>query len=106
VDLVPVARIKTGDAVRAYEKLKLGIVSISPNPVNSVGTLTLQSNMPAEVEIKIVDISGRTVAGFIHEVLKGLNTIELDVGELPAGGYSLRVVSGGATAATYKFIKI
>ena len=69
-----------------------------PNPTQSV--LNLSADMQGRTEVKILDLSGRTVK---HYVVNGLNALRLNVSDLQSGVYFISVSNEGSTFVS-KFI--
>lgn len=81
---------------------------IYPNPANSRVTLQLPAdNQASEVQIRLMDMNGRTVALFQKiSVLKGSNTVPVDVSSLKPGQYIIQVTGAGLQkAVAYKLVR-
>lgn len=76
-----------------------------PNPVQ--GELHLDLNMAnaTSVRIDICDMSGRLLKQVLTRVTEGIQTIDLNTEEFPAGIYSVRVMEGEVVHFTGKFTK-
>lgn len=88
VDEMPVAGINT-----------TRIVSVTPNPVNSVSTINFNLAKSANVTIQIFDNLGNVVAelqnGFVGAGTWGINWDGIENGvALPNGSYTVRMVAG------------
>lgn len=79
-------------------------LSLFPNPVNSDLTLSLVSSSTATVEIRIMDVQGKTVNVRKDHILPGNNQIILPLSNLPQGLYICRV-NNGKHIETRKFLK-
>ena len=73
-------------------------LSLYPNPTQSV--LNLSADMQGRTEVKILDLSGRTVK---HYVVNGLNALRLNVSDLQSGVYFISVSNEESTLVS-KFI--
>ena len=74
------------------------LLSLYPNPTRN--TLTLNGNFEGRTEIKVIDLSGRTVK---HFVANGLNQMRLNVSDLQSGVYFV-IVSNETGNAVSKFV--
>jgi hypothetical protein len=87
-------------------RLKIELLNISPNPVSSIGSVMLRSNLLTNAGLRIVDATGRVVYGSRHEIVDGVNAVEIDLSALSPGGYTLHVISDGVHIAPKQFVKI
>ncbi|PAP78157.1 endonuclease [Rubrivirga marina] len=69
-------------------------VALYPNP--SVGRVTIEADGARELRAEVVDLLGRRVR--VVRAAPGADRLALDLGDVPAGVYVVRVVAGGATA--------
>lgn len=75
-------------------------LEVFPNPVNNSSpylTIRFRSNMEA-VTINIVNLLGQILKTVTVEVHDGMNTVEIDVSDLPAGLYFIQSFGVGSTA--------
>ncbi|MEO0789081.1 MAG: T9SS type A sorting domain-containing protein [Bacteroidota bacterium] len=70
----------------------------TPNPVSERTSIRWNQVEAGPARLEIRDISGRTVANYQLEGISGLNRMELDVANLPAGVLTYTLVSGKETA--------
>lgn len=75
-----------------------------PNPVNDELSLWLAVSMVATIEIRILDVQGKTISIKKEHLIPGNNQINLQVADLPRGLYLCRVTNGKSTE-TRKFLK-
>jgi hypothetical protein len=75
-----------------------------PNPVNDVLNLTLNQTKPERLQIRVVDMNGRTMRANEFNTVRGLNQISLNFSSLPRGMYMIQV-TGGETTLTQKIMK-
>jgi hypothetical protein len=69
-------------------------ISVIPNPFSASATLELNLSETKNISISIVDVIGREVKNISAENLDtGYNKIEIDLSEIKAGIYFLRIVS-------------
>jgi len=79
-------------------------LKIAPNPVSSTATITFSLSKPAKVSIRLYDKTGTPVMDVTdQEFTKGIQQIKLNIKDLNAGIYLLRLESQGILQ-TRKFI--
>lgn len=112
VVVVGVGVAKKAETAIAPRKETLGgaatLPVIYPNPSSSKVTLQLPSdNQASEVQIRLMDMSGRTMALFQKiSVQKGSNTVSIDVSSLKTGHYIIQVTGTGLQKAlAYKLVR-
>ncbi|MFT3674640.1 MAG: N-acetylmuramoyl-L-alanine amidase [Chitinophagaceae bacterium] len=111
-EVVVVGYAKKAEALSAPKKETLPATStlpvIYPNPASSRVTLQLPAdNQASEVQIRLMDMNGRTMALFQKiSVLKASNTVLIDVSSLKTGQYIIQVTGAGLQKAqAYKLIR-
>ncbi len=68
---------------------------VFPNPVGGNRlTVELAVETISDVEIAILDAQGRTVGGLLNTSLTGKGNVEINLPDMPAGVYFLRIVNG------------
>ncbi len=73
-----------------------GMLSISPNPTNGQLLLSIENQWIGETEIAVFDGLGRMVVPAFYEVKQNeAQAIQLDLGQMPAGLYWVKMVQGG-----------
>ena len=82
----------------------LSVGEIFPNPVVNGYSLTLRSGQALMVKTEIMDMLGRTVQKADYVLREGDNKIEMDVQDIPAGNYVVRVIEGNEVMVK-KFVK-
>lgn len=80
-------------------------MSLSPNPSSGALNLAVTSESNASEQIIVTDLLGRTVMQENVNVVKGLNTINLDVNSLSTGTYILILRDGNYMMTSMRFIK-
>lgn len=73
-------------------------VTILPNPVDGQLRLSYNTKAKTELLLTVVDLNGKTVYTTTKQAFEGMNFIETEYLNLPAGAYILRVQSGGQVA--------
>lgn len=80
-----------------------GEFSITPNPTEGVSTLNLLLNEPQELNVRIVDVTGREVANAAGNYKSGMNRETLDLSGLDAGIYHV-ILQGEKARTTLKVV--
>ncbi len=69
-------------------------VQLYPNPARTQLTVSLQANAGEDVRIDVRDALARRVAGTTHHATAGLNSVQVPLGQLAGGVYSVTVQHG------------
>jgi hypothetical protein len=73
-------------------------VAIVPNPVEGHIRISYNTKADTELQLTVLDINGKTVFVTTKQAFEGMNFLETDALNLPAGTYILRIQSGDETA--------
>ena len=84
------------------EDMKLGQVSLYPNPVNTVLVVSPGQRL-ASGTVEVFDINGKTV---LSENFHGEEQLTLDVGHLQPGIYMCRIKTKKNISGSSKFLKL
>ncbi|MCH2215898.1 MAG: T9SS type A sorting domain-containing protein [Flavobacteriales bacterium] len=76
-----------------------------PNPASSELNFTVTANSYGQAQFMVMDVLGRNVMQRDLDVVKGLNTFQMDVSDIPEGTYILNLIDGNDGVTTSKFIK-
>lgn len=87
IDNVWVSRYYLGEE----ENSALNELSVFPNPASDVAELSFDAPEAGAVEVTVLDMNGRAVNTINETVSAGAQSIALDVTELPAGIYMVKV---------------
>jgi blue copper oxidase len=81
---------------------ELSVVSVAPNPVVDHVRLGIAAPEPGRLTIELFDASGRRVRSFVHSAQVGGTVVDahLDLVDLPAACYHVRVTQGARHAET------
>ncbi len=71
--------------------LNAASVAISPNPGNGLFTVAIASAEPTSLHVSVMDLVGQKVKSLEWDLVQGSNKRTLDLQELPAGIYMLRL---------------
>jgi Secretion system C-terminal sorting domain len=88
-----------------YNSNDIFISSLVPNPVHDIARLTVSTGRNAAIDFKIYNAAGNLVKQWNSVVTEGNNTIELNVGELAAGMYTVFAFSNESKTIS-RFIKL
>ncbi len=67
-------------------------MAVSPNPITEGVILSLSSKVGKNVQVRITDISGKTVLTDNRAIQAGENAVKLDVSHLVKGAYMIQVI--------------
>jgi PKD repeat protein len=91
--------LATKDPMKAFEKLKL-----FPNPAKDEVSLAFSSKDAREYEIRVTDISGKTISITRQNANAGVNAVRVNVSNLTPGLYFAEIRSA-ESVQTLKFVK-
>ncbi len=80
------------------------IVKLYPNPVNNELNLSINSPLPDNVKLQIVDASGKMIRQQARQVATGSNSLTIDITKLASGVYYLSI-QGNAINKWLQFVK-
>lgn len=69
---------------------------VYPNPTAGISRMIIQTSISGQADIRIVDLNGRSVLNQSNFFNTGLNTVDIDLSQLPAGVYQAVVRQGDA----------
>jgi hypothetical protein len=93
-------------AVVVTKGMGVEVISLSPNPVTGIGTVSVSSGDAAKAEVRILDAVGRVLYSGEHQLTQGTNTISLDMNNLSQGNYTLHVITDAGNSTPVKFTKL
>jgi hypothetical protein len=77
-------------------------VSIYPNPTTDLLNIDLYAVTAQNTTVKLLDMSGRVIRQVIAKSAAGMNNIQLSMGELASGVYTLQVFENNTLTHTSK----
>jgi hypothetical protein len=80
-------------------------LNIYPNPTTDEVTVELTATTNTLVDVKVVDMSGRTVKQIQSNIFEGVNNISLSLGDLANGIYTIQVVDNGVVSHVSRVTK-
>ena len=81
------------------------ITSVSPNPVNNVGTVKYELPEPGQVSVHIYDGQGRKLMTLLDKYhTPGEYTANFNLADRPNGSYFVNISFNGETATTKQFV--
>jgi hypothetical protein len=86
--------VSTGEAASAPFS-----VAVAPNPVTDLARLNIASKEAVTVEVSLVNLLGATLQTREYQLVEGENLLELNMRELPAGTYVVRLFAGNSSTA-------
>lgn len=76
---------------------KISSINLYPNPVTDQANVVVNLNEAATVVITVFDITGKVAANaFTGEMNSGINTVQINTSELPAGIYFTTIVANNS----------
>jgi PKD repeat protein len=69
-------------------------IRLFPNPNNGSATLELSTATNGEVQLNILDLSGRNLLSEVQQLTSGTNTIQINTTEFSAGIYFIQLQNG------------
>ena len=75
-------------------------LQIHPNPAKDFTILEFDAVRDMDIMLSIADMSGKEIQRQRHRVLQGLNTIRVDLYDISAGNYVIKIESGSSHAST------
>ena len=89
------------NAVKGFD-----IISIAPNPVTTGNfKLNVTSATAATMQVIITDMQGRTVRTQSIPVIAGFSSIPMNVANMPAGTYTIKVIMANDQSKIIRFVK-
>lgn len=91
--------------VSVYHFKDLELVKLYPVPAYSTVSLDIRYSETADFDLSVLDLSGKTVIRKQVSMQEGINTINLDLEELPSGSFVLKLANDRAliTSPLIKF---
>ena len=81
-------------------------VSIWPNPFQSAITISITTEKETTIDIKLIDVNGRTLYSKNQQASKGISRITIqDLEKLPAGVYLVEITDKSAGTTFQKLVK-
>jgi len=78
--------------------------SVWPNPVADKLNITLTQSQPEKLQVRVLDMNGRTMQQTAFNTVRGVNQLSINLGGLPRGVYNV-YVTGGETSLSQRIIK-
>ena len=78
----------------------LSIKNVYPNPVLNNFTATITSSLQTSVHIYITDVNGNVMKQLQQNLQKGDNQVSINVSNIKAGSYFIKVMNGNISAGT------
>ncbi len=78
--------------IRTRPKYK---ITVSPNPATAFVTVTIQTDKACQAEVKVLDMTGKTVLSTSRLISAGVNSFRIDeITKLADGLYTVQVIEG------------
>ena len=79
---------------------------VSPNPVGYITMIGYELNRPADVIIRLMNLSGKELFVMNEAQLKGSQQVPLPTATLPTGIYFMQIMVNNKIAAVQKLVKL
>ena len=83
--------------------VELGNIEIYPNPATDVLVMSYSTTTDEEIQVRMLDMLGRTTLQQNVEVFEGTNPVSFDVSQLQAGTYIIEI-NNGSQKTTETFV--
>lgn len=98
--------VATIAAAQASTKLNSEMVNVFPNPFNNQITISYTAVNEGRIKILLADMQGRTLLeNNNYSVLKGMNNISFNTGDIAAGSYVLKIYNDNGSVVNKLVIK-
>ena len=91
--------LDTMTCTNGIEDLLLAELKLFPVPANEHINLTFEAATPDQMNVKLVDLSGRVLQTIDAEVFVGVNHITIPVNEVAAGSYFVWLNNSNGSAS-------
>ncbi len=81
------------------------IVSIYPNPATDKLNVDVSTDKVSQLEVRLLDMSGRVVKSVMRQTDKGMNNVTLDLDNIASGVYGVQILENNALIHTSKVNK-
>jgi hypothetical protein len=81
------------EETESMDELELGDVSIFPNPTSKELNVAFELTVDANVEIRVMDMTGKQISAQGFNSNRGQNKVQLATNELPVGMYFITVIA-------------
>jgi hypothetical protein len=85
--------------------VKAADLNVYPNPTTDEVTVEFSADAASMGEVKVVDMSGRTVKQIQSDIFEGVNQVSLSLGDLANGIYTIQVVNNGVVSHVTRVTK-
>lgn len=93
--IIPLSQEPTPARVESFAHADVLGLAASSNPVRDNTTINYDLPYPMNVELTLIDVTGKKVWQSVQSGMKGMNNCPLNVGELAAGTYVMQITGGG-----------
>ena len=76
-----------------------------PNPATDKLNVDVSIDKVAQLEVRLLDMSGRVVKSVLQQTAKGMNNVSLDLGNIANGVYGVQILENNALIHTSKVNK-
>ena len=80
-------------------------VSITPNPATDAATVRFNATTAEQATVSLYSVSGANISTTLYDLVSGTNTIEINLSEMEAGTYFVKVNSTEAVSGMIPVVK-
>jgi len=80
-------------------------VKLYPNPVTENATLSIESALTQELQVRMTDMQGRTLQNYSIQAIQGTNSFNVDASALRPGVYMIQLQGSEGMHKTISFVK-
>lgn len=106
VDFNGAATVIKHIAVDCSQEEVFELSELYPNPVSNQLTLAITNYQSEQLIVEVFDIEGRFIGRQLENITKGMNFLQMDVNELSAGVYMIKVSTAQGETRSKRFVKI
>jgi len=81
------------------------VVSIYPNPVSENLNVDVATDKVAQMEVRLLDMTGKVVKSVLQQTQKGMNNVTLDLSDLADGVYGVQIYENNTLVHSSKVNK-
>lgn len=84
------------DVIAVKLNMGAGVINVYPNPAQSLINFEFESTFNSSIKLQVVDLLGKIVIDHDKRVDKGIINSSIDISNIPAGVYFLKIVENDA----------
>jgi hypothetical protein len=81
------------------------VVTIYPNPATDKLNVDVSIDKVAQIEVRLLDMSGRVIKSVVQQSAKGMNNVSINLGDIATGVYGVQILENNNLIHTSKVNK-